>query len=177
MRPENVTEDCRPLFPNMPREVFDIWLGPLLTYYGLDVPGTEQRFKNDEWRKRLADHTFHEWSQFDWEKRSEAWNQSLLHPQSIERANAIAKHATLGVKTATADVKDTRKRFWICAYHVRNRPSSYTPLVAIMREGKLYLIDGHHRLAAILAQPHIKGFTLEVWLGSARAPAPVAVLA
>jgi hypothetical protein len=39
-------------------------------------------------------------------------------------------------------------------------------LVAVLKEGRIYLVDGHHRLAAILSQPHIKGVTLEVWVGS-----------
>ena len=163
-----MNEDFRLLFPKMPHEVFEVWLYPLLYFYRLEVSAdTARAFSDVSWKEKFADKTFEEWSKFSWERRSFPCDLALLHPQSVQRALWIMRGACLGEHTPTANVRDTDDRFWACAALVRGKPSDYVPLVCIEDQGLLSVVDGNHRLAAIIAlRLEILGITLETWIGT-----------
>jgi hypothetical protein len=164
-----VNDDFRQLFPTMPDQVFDVWLYPLLYFYRIEVPSdTERAFHDVAWKPKFAGKTFYEWSRFQWSRHSLNCDLSLLHPESVQRAQWIAEHVCRGADTPTANVKDTKQRFWACAAHIEQNRSTYTPVIGVTSAFGLHLIDGYHRLAAIIYHGPLEGLTLEAWVGNSR---------
>lgn len=117
-------------------------------------------------RAGFAGRSLYQWSQFNWERHSFTLDFALINPGSYLAAKLTAEHGLGGPPdTHVAKVRDTQERFWACTQLIHDNPTSYPAIVTIPSAEGLIVIDGFHRLAALLVIGKEVGASLEVWIG------------
>lgn len=73
-----------------------------------------------------------------------------IHKSSLTRAEGIIGFAVYGSLTEFAKIERTKERFWACANFITENHAVPGSLAGIMESGFVDVLDGHHRLAALL---------------------------
>jgi len=162
------SRDPKGVFPDMPQEVFDLWIQPCLEDYGWPFQSADAPLAGTQWEAFFAGRTLRQWAQFAWQLvRVEPHPlRGVFHPDTVWRVQGIILHCVYALKTDMADIQDTRDRFAACAAFIAATGRLPAPLVGVHDEHPhgLELVDGHHRLAALLHVGVPQGFRIPVWL-------------
>ena len=143
-------QKARQIFPKMPQEVFDLWIKPGVEIYGWSFLSTPEPLVGTRWQRLCAGSSLRDWVTLDWNLTSLPLMESIFHPQTVARAEAIIGHCVRGEQTVTANLHNTKERFWACASFIEINRRVPQPLIAVDLPAGFEIVDGNHRLAALV---------------------------
>jgi ParB-like nuclease domain len=156
-------ERARSFFKTMPSEVFDHWVLPGVEFHGWPFTSTSQSVEETRWNGFFGPKPLDFWVNARWEHVSIPVSTQTFHPETQARIIAIIGTAH-GFQTPMANLRDSKERFWACASLIREHGAIQSPLVVIRTQYGLYLLDGHHRLAAFVYLEFIGTAPIPAWL-------------
>ncbi|WNC71443.1 hypothetical protein RGQ13_15120 [Thalassotalea psychrophila] len=157
----------REFFPNMPDEVFEIWLAPLIEGKGWPFKTVEDDLQATNWRYVLGiDFTLRQWIDCTWELIDINLPQSKFTNGSISMATAIVGNAAYGKLTDTANVENTKERFQSCVSYIKEHGNIPTPIILTRINDGFSVMDGNHRLAAILFTVNPLDIVIKAWVAN-----------
>ena len=155
----------REFFPNMPNEVFDDWLAPLIEAKGWRFTSIEDDLQATELRYILGiDSTLKEWCTCDWELKEINLTEIKLTMGSLEMVGAIITHAALGKPSTTSNVENTVERFNNCTRYIKENGNIPKPIILKPEGDGFMLMDGNHRLAALIYLKPSKATKIPAWI-------------
>ena len=157
--------DVRKFFPIMPDEVHELCLAPLVNIYGWPFSSLDDSTSGTRWERFFGRNSLRFWSSLKWERQCVPYTASILDQESLQRAQWISDHCGLGVLTPTAIIERTKERFWQCVPFVLLQQGFPKPLVTIKTDSGLHVVDGYHRLAAVLYVGSPPSFSFDAWVG------------
>lgn len=156
------------LFPKMPDQVIEIWIAHGVDAYGWPFESVDQSLIGTTWDGFFGRRSLAFWANADWTLISLRVEEAIFHPDTVNRVRWIADNCTLGLKTPTTNVENTQKRFWTAASFIRANGRLPCPVVATTSAEGIDIMDGNHRIAALVALGYDKTFSFPAWLGETR---------
>lgn len=151
----------REFFPHMPDTVFESWLAPFIEQIGWSFESLDADLSSSRWKYLLGLIPLSVWHGCTWSLVKLNIAAVRINPSSQWAYQSIIDHCTTGAFTAiTANLQDTQERFRACTEYVRTNGTIPAPIVAIVRNNMLEVMDGNHRLAALF---HV-GVTDPCWI-------------
>ncbi len=140
----------REFFPNMPNEVFDTWLNPIIEEKGWPYSSLNDDLQATEWKYILGINT----SLMSWFKCRWVFMELIAESLKLDKSNlamieAIVRHSAFGETTMAANIMDTQERFRACTAFFTEQGLIPRPVVLKRIDSGFYILDGHHRLAAV----------------------------
>lgn len=136
---------ARRFFPNIPEEIFSLWLDDRIKANGWP-PTTEI------WRNVLRQKPIRFWKNLRWTKESLNLDITDFTPNSIELVRLIIDAAFKGYKNQISEYmgnESVKKLFHIMRY-LQDHKQIPNPII-LFRSGQLYeLVDGCHRISALV---------------------------
>lgn len=155
----------RDFFPHMPDEVFDTWLAPLAEDYGWPFKKSQDCIKETKWFVIFGNYDLEFWTSVKWRIISTQLHPEIFANGTCFRLNSIIQFCTEGVPTFTANLQGTVERFRACTDFIRANRKLPRPIVAITRNRiEFEIIDGHHRIAALLHVGIPVGYEIPIWI-------------
>jgi hypothetical protein len=154
----------REFFPYMPDEVFEMWLAPFIQQIGWPFTKITDDLAGTRWSILLGDISLHVWNQLIWSRIDGEFTKIEFSLASREAVQSIIRHCVHGVSTGTANLPNTKERFKACAEFVRVHKTIPKPIAVISRNQKIEVIDGIHRIVALLHVGLPKGYRLPIWM-------------
>jgi hypothetical protein len=156
-------EKARQMFCKMPPEVFDLWIGPGVKNHGWSFLSTPE--PSTKFERIFSGSSLRDWVTLNWNFTSLPLKQSIFHPQTVARAEAIIGHCVRDEQTVTANLHNSKKRFWACAAFIGMNRTVPQPLIAVNLAMDFEIVDGNHRIAALIHLGFGESFQIPVWLG------------
>jgi hypothetical protein len=152
----------------MPDEVFDIWLRPEIDRVGWPFSGEETVVPDTTWAKYLRNHGPAFWRGVLWNRVAQDIEGIPLEQRAKNIANQLAGFARQFSETGFAPptrVPDSVEKVLALAAVTNTSGKVPKPLIFFIQDGEWWLMDGHHRLAAMyMLKKH--GFQLDAWVGT-----------
>jgi hypothetical protein len=148
----------------MPSEVFDLWICPGIDAYGWPFSSVNDSITGTKWDRFFIGRTLSFWATIEWRLLSLPMNQSVYHPETLTRVQWIVNNCAFGQQTPTADVQNTRERFWAAATFIRINGKLPSPVVGITTKEGFEIVDGNHRLAALVFLGLPITFSFPAWI-------------
>ena len=151
----------------MPESVFEMWLEPIIKIYGWPFNSIDDELlSSTQWPFVLGiSDTLRQWHGGRWKrcaiKRSFIKNM-MAH--SLFMPNEIYVNAIAGKQTKATNLFESKKRFWAAASFLEHHGCFPKPLVFRRAGQSLSLLDGNHRLAALLHIDTPKLKELPAWV-------------
>lgn len=152
------------LFPAMPPDVLNLWLGPGVDNYGWPFQSVLDSITDSEWSGFLLGRSLSFWSQVEWRLLALTVNPAIFHPDTISRFDWIIDNCAFGEETPTANLQNTKQRFWAATSFIRANQAMPQPLVALFNGCDFTILDGNHRLAAAVFLRLDKNFSFPAWV-------------
>jgi hypothetical protein len=167
---QTALDHARSQFARMPGEVFDLWLREAVADRGWPfVTGTEPTM-GTVWERFFLGQSLSYWSSLSWRPSAAAFEDVVWGGEALERAAALVREVR-GIKSFDVSVENSGARFQRCSEFLARYGKLPAPLVcAADDEGAWHLVDGHHRLAALIGSvsgEELDEFRIEAWLGEA----------
>jgi hypothetical protein len=157
-------QEPKDLFPKMPADVFDQWIAPLIPVYGWPFSSIDCSTENTKWCRFFAGRSLAQWAQFDFRLEELAYGVLKFEETTQWRIEGIIDHCTLGLPSKQANIHDTVNRFAACANFIRRHGCLPRAIIGIPHMGSLEIIDGHHRLAALIYVGVPAEFKISIWI-------------
>jgi hypothetical protein len=164
----NVTLINKPksIFPKMPQEVFGLWIAPHISVYGWPFVSVKDSLSGTSWQSFFLGRSLEHWANLDWQLSSITPSETVLFADTIWRIEGIVGYCAYGRRTSQSNIHETEKRFLACASFIKEHRKFPCPIVGIARPDCIELIDGHHRMAALLYLGGPKGTPIPTWIAS-----------
>jgi hypothetical protein len=157
--------DPKDLFPRMPVEVFDLWIRPHIPDYGWPFSPTKPSVLGTRWYKFFTRQPISYWATLYWRLDKIKIGQNSLAGDTWLRIQWVIGAVVFGQNTPTAQLEDTSKRFWACAALIKNH-GDLPPIIGVATNAGFSVVDGHHRLAALVHLGMADGHPISAWIGS-----------
>jgi hypothetical protein len=154
----------REFFPHMPDEVFEMWLAPFIQQIGWPFTKITDDLSGTRWSILLKDIPLHVWNQLIWSRVDVEFSKINFAAFNKLAFEDIIGHCVHGRSTATANLPNTKERFRACAEFIRVHQTIPKPIAVMSRNNKIEVIDGIHRIAALLHVGLPKGYRLPIWI-------------
>lgn len=166
------TQVARSLLPDMPDEVFDIYIEPLIQAHGWPFTFLEEVPTSPEasrWFQMFDRQSLKTISDLSWERHTTRFSFTAFHPRSQDVITAIIEHhSNIRFHAAIANVADTRNKFLRARDYIAR--TGTMPVPVILQQDPLGLglriLDGNHRLAAMASFPNAEAGIVDCWIGS-----------
>jgi hypothetical protein len=158
--------NAREFFPNMPDEVFETWIGPLVEEVGWPFSSFEENLQSSDWRYRLGiNKDLRDWRDAPWARESLDLANLMLTSSSLDMINNIIKNCHQGMRSSTENLLNTKNRFNKCKSYIESKRCLPCPVV-LEKLGEGYSIwDGHHRISAlVVANQNSIPVALDAWV-------------
>ncbi|HET6407439.1 MAG TPA: hypothetical protein VFG14_06125 [Chthoniobacteraceae bacterium] len=152
-------------FPNIPSELLELWLSPIAFEYGWPFRSLDDSMQGTKWRYIFPKMTLRELSELVWiEERIDLASKPFTQG-SLDAVKGLIQQHVLGLDTLYGNIANTQERFRACAAFIREHGDLPAP-IAVVDTGTAYdLLDGNHRLAALLHVGLPPGFQAPAWVG------------
>ncbi len=164
-----MTDTARALFPLMPVEVFDEWLGGLIALQGWPFTHVDDPIRVDDWSRIFLERPLAEWTSFTW--TSEAYDHIDERLSRGSRADIVElmMHGLPQGSGASDIIRDSENRYRkaiATMIEIKGFPGFVTAYED--SSGKLCVVNRHHRLAALSSFRGYKSIKVPFWI--ARTP-------
>ena len=140
---------ARLTFPGFPTEVFETWLDERIKQCGWPPSGFE-------WKGFLLSRSVSEWQSFIWQRERLSITFSDLSETANSTVWQLISACALGENNImSAYIPDTKQRFASVLEYLKDKHCLPGTVVLLRSAGKLDIIEGNHRIAALLALPHL----------------------
>lgn len=154
--------DARTTFANFPEEAFTLWLDDRIRQNGWPPSGPE-------WAGFLDGRPIPYWQALRWQRASVTLTPDDLTPTGFALVTQLVQAAD-GTKNIMASyIPNTAERFMSCLRYIKDNATTPGVILLHRTEVGVSIIDGNHRVAALLAfQACIPGgappLTVEAWV-------------
>jgi hypothetical protein len=154
------------MFPNMPDEVFNTWLLPIIrdhnTWPYLNVFSLHP---SDQWQRYFRSFSINDFSNCKWNRKTLTFATDCLDPISNNTIDTLIRDHVYGFETPARNVRDSKSRFFTFVEFIQRTGTIPAPIIGINTRDGLGIIDGNHRLAA-LTHLGLRGcINCDTWLG------------
>lgn len=150
----------------LPAEVGEGFLAPLMRDCGWPFESVENSLHGTEWHRIFYPLSLRDFSQLKWVRKSFLLDETLLHPISKNDIELVVRTQTEDVLALVGrDSEPSRKSF---AYHHSRVLSTHdfcAPVTLALTPVGLKVLDGNHRVAALLASGVSAIVELDAWVG------------
>lgn len=151
MKNQMITQKAKSMLPNMPDEVFNTWLLPIIKDHNqwpyADVFSSHP---SDQWEKYFAFFTLAQISSCYWTQIELTFDKSCIDSVSNQTIDVlISKHVHNIDKIGNFNVRNSEKRFWAFVEFIKKTRNIPPPIIGLNTEDGLRVLDGNHRLAAL----------------------------
>jgi hypothetical protein len=154
----------REFFRYMPDEVFEMWLAPFIQQIGWPFTEITDDLSGTRWSTLLRDIPLDVWNQLIWSRVDVEFSKIDFAAFNRLAFEDIIGHCVHGRSTAAANLPNTKERFRTCAEFIRVHQTIPKPIAVMSRNNKIEVIDGIHRIAALLHVGLPKGYRLPIWI-------------
>lgn len=171
--PDTQMRDELTLFPNMPHEVFDTWLAPIIEHSGWPFVSVADPFPSVMWSDLFFQIPLAFWAQFRWRRHDGSLGTTLFHPASMQLVGAIAGFDTgdpfqrAHTKACVRSITNTAQRLSRATEYATMHQRTPGVLIGIQIGRSIRLVDGHHRVAGAFRAPNPNITTFTCWLADA----------
>jgi len=157
-------EVARQLLANMPDEVFNLYIAPLIPSYGWPFQKLESPAEG-HWLLAFDHRSLKELSQLSWERLDMPFSLTVFDPSSQDRITAIGDQHIRGMSTPFAHIENARERFFRARDYIARTGRMPVPVVLMWDWDGLRILDGNHRLAAMASFSNASACTVDCWIG------------
>jgi hypothetical protein len=160
-------EQAKSMFPNMPDELFNIFLSPFITDIGWPFLTVYDSIDGTDWYRLLSGLTLKQFSNLTWDRRVIFLNKSILHPLTQGDIDSCIFSCTYNTSRLDGGNPPEATRSVISGYKERIVATGCisTPIVAIFSEGVIRILDGIHRTTALFSISSHDKILVEAWIG------------
>jgi hypothetical protein len=158
-------EKARKMLPKMPQEVFDLWIAPLVESDGWPF-NTVMDIAIGRWGTYLDGHTLNSLSNLNWKRQNLSSQFTGFSPNTKRLILALMKQYVFGVQTLQGRIKNGPARFRRALDYIRAYRTLPRPVILIQNFFHYDLMDGNHRLAALMASGLANQVNVPAWIGS-----------
>ena len=154
------------MFPDMPAEVFDAWLAPLIKSDGWPF-FSEFSFASGLWAQYFDGHSIQSIKRLTWKRDKPICSIHSFSPDSKSIVRAIINTHVYGAETIYAHIKNGhgRESFLRSRDFIQRTGRIYAPMILIKDLFGFQIIDGHHRAAALFSVTN-PIFNFDAWIGA-----------
>jgi hypothetical protein len=160
-------EIARAMFPLMPDEVFDEWLGGLIKLQGWPFTSIHDSTNVGSWAGQLLERPLLEWASFVWTHEGVEQVQDRIASVSRGLVMELMMHAHPQGSRAAGVIRNSEQRYKQAVeimIEIKGFPGFVT---AFEERGRLVVVDGHHRLAALCGFRGYKAISVPFWIARA----------
>lgn len=147
--PVNDRERARQLLPDMPQEVFDIWIADLIKLVGWPFTSIDQPV-TIEWARYFWGMSLETVSKLDWHRQSFPFALDAFLPIVQKRLNDKVLINRFGGAEKAKAAKDSMLRWERALAHIEKEGKLPAPVILHGALGNFGVFDGTHRLSAVL---------------------------
>jgi hypothetical protein len=145
-------------------KVFDMWLAPFIQEIGWSFTELSDDLSGTRWNVLLGGIRLYIWHQVIWSRLDVEFTKIEFNPFTAVAIKSIIDHCVHNLSTGTANLQNTKERFRVCTEFVRAHQTIPKPIVGIARKSQLEVLDGNHRIAALLSVGVPKDYKLPIWI-------------
>lgn len=154
------------MYGELPMEVGEGFFAPLIQDIGWPFRSIQDSLHGTDWHRILYPFTLEQFAQLRWCRRSFLLNKDLLHPVSQDDINLVIRnlHEDIGALVGR-DSEPSRRSF---AYHrsrVLHTHDFCAPVTLAVTVNGIKILDGNHRVAALLNSGLAHTVQLDAWIG------------
>lgn len=161
----NDFQRARAMLPLMPSDVFDIWMVPFIESRGWPFISVFTP-ASGPWAHNLCGYSLNFISKLNWKLQQLPGDLTGFRPILPKRIKALARQYTTGIRTLNVSVINGPARFRRALVYIQRHGTIPKPVIVINRRSHLDLMDGNHRLAALLTAGVIPRHKFAAWVGS-----------
>lgn len=142
-------QKARSMFPNMPDDIFDQWIASSIPLMGWTFTSVYDSISGTKWESFFLHKPLTFWSIVKWKLAKIPVNYSRFNIESSNRIKWVLSYCAFDNMTPTANLHNTKERFWACTRYIKENKKLPKPIVGISKSNEIIIVDGHHRLAAL----------------------------
>ncbi len=158
-------ELARSVFENMPDEVFELYIGPLIKDLGWSYSSKSDPISRG-WQQAFDNNQLATIVELEWKQGNTNYRSLSFHNNSVDNLNWIVQAHVDGIRTPCSDVRNGKQRFESCLTYIKQMGRLPKPVVFMNSIGGFRILDGNHRLAAALAVSRTIDAEVPYWIGS-----------
>jgi len=156
---------ARAILTNMPNEVFDIYIQPLILSNGWPFRSLNSPTL-PPWLLYFDHHSIQTIGKLRWERHTMYFLLGLFHSSSQQRIVGIIDTHIRGLSTPFANITNGRQRFFRPRAYIARTGRMPVPVILMQDFGGLRILDGNHRLAALASLRNANSIVVDCWIGS-----------
>lgn len=157
--------NARAIFKNMPDEVFELYIAPLIQDLGWHYTAATA-IVSKGWYEAFDNSQLNAIVELQWERLDTYFSSLTFHPNSADRLNWILQAHIDGRVTPCSNVKNGKQRLESSLAYIRRSRRLPNPVVFMKSYQGFRILDGNHRLAAALEVSRTINTRVPYWLGS-----------
>ena len=158
------------LLPNMPEELFRLYMEPMIIqhgwpFYSLESPTTMP------WSQLFDCHDIRTISELFWQRHEFPFSIRVFHRYSQRQIKGLVATHVFGDTNEYSSLPNTKARFIQAQSYLGESGRMPVPVV-LMKDAntqtidELRILDGNHRLAAMASLPNSTACIVDCWLGT-----------
>ena len=160
---------ARAMLANMPDEVFDIYIAPLIESHGwpfesLDRPPSNP-IEGRRWFQMFDLQSVQTISQLSWKRLEIPFAHAGFHPRAHQVVTALINLHVFGVNTFVTPIANTREKFFSARAYIQETGTMPVPVILQYDSEGFRILDGNHRLAAMTSFSNNDAGIIDCWVG------------
>lgn len=156
------------MLSNMPNEVFDTWLLPIIrNHNSWPYDNIFSPHPSRQWDQYFGLFTLNDISNCIWHRMSLSFDMNCLDPVSNRTIEVlIEKHVYNLETTVKFNVRNSKSRFFSFVEFIKSTGSIPEPIIGINTDEGLRILDGSHRLSALTYLGFRGKIQCTTWVGA-----------
>lgn len=155
-------------FPNMPSQVLEMWLQPMAEERGWPFRSLDDDISQTDWHYTFARKPLRYWAGLQWEMGEVNVALDFLDEYGLQFIKGLIPS---GQPTDYNDpfatrthVRGAEGRFWAAARFIQEHGKIPLPIVVLRTPSGLKVMDGSHRVAALIHLGMLPGYKIPAWV-------------
>lgn len=159
-------KQAKAMLPNMPDEVFDGFLSPLIDSFGWPFRSVYQILDGTEWYRILSPLTLPELSVLKWNRKLFTLESHTLYEGSIADLELIIRNKEEDVWAAISrDSSPCRVSLLWHEADIQKTGKFCAPITMAQTPFGWKILDGNHRIAALFTLGLVETVKVDAWIG------------
>lgn len=156
------------MFPNMPNEVFNTWLLPIITdHKSWPYDDILSPHPSRQWDQNFGLFTLKDISNCIWHRMSLSFDMLCLDSVSNRTIDVLIKKHVYNLETTVRfNVRNSRSRFFSFVEFIKSKGNIPEPIIGINTDDGLRVLDGNHRLSALTYLGFRGKIQCTTWVGA-----------
>jgi hypothetical protein len=155
------------MFLNVPSEVFEAFLVPLIGDVGWPFHTIHDSTRGTAWIRLLGELSLKEFSNLRWNIYTLSLNKDILDPVSYGDIQLLIRDHVQGIETPLRRyVMNSKTRFLWHVKYIQGAGRLVAPIIMVVTFNGLRILDGIHRTAALFALGFHGKIPIKAWIGS-----------